>query len=173
MAATLIALRIISAIAAEITVLQAEEAGLAPTQASMTTSSLVTPTTSGLHDVTFLVSSQCGGRPSGWTISKWGVTFGNATKIYPLNADLSQIRSESGDFVLGGTDLTSSITFAVPDGTYPFQLYPNASERGAQCPFELIIGPSTEDQLARRTAGVIDVSGFDLEFCLSYPAVVA
>jgi hypothetical protein len=93
MTAMLTALGIVLAIAAEITVLQAEEASLGPTQVSITISNLPTSTTSGLHNVTFLVSSQCGGRPSGWTISEWGVTFSNATKTYPLNANQSQIRS--------------------------------------------------------------------------------
>jgi len=164
-------LAIILAIAAEITVLQAEEASLAPTQVSMTTSSLPTSTTSGLHDVTFLVSSQCGGRSSGWAISEWGVTFDNATKTYPLNAALSQI--QSGRFeLLPGANESSSITFAVPDGRYSYQLYPNASA-SSEGPLEVVAGPSSGNQQARGATGVVTVSGFDLEFCLSYPAIVA
>jgi FlaG/FlaF family flagellin (archaellin) len=169
--ATLVALAIVLAIAAEITALQAEETSLAPAQVPTTTSTRVTSTTSGLHDITFLVSSQCGGRPSGWTINEWAVTLGNATKTYPLNTTLSQIQS-GGPPTLGGTDLASSITFAVPNGTYSFQLYPNGSEYGAQGPLEVISAPSGEEE-ARGATGVITVSGFDLEFCLSYPAIVA
>lgn len=170
MTVVLTTLGIVLAIAAEIAVLQAEEASLAPTQVSMTSSSLVTPTTSGLHNVTFLVSSQCGVRPSGWAISQWGVSFGNATKTYPLNASLSQI--QLGRFELfPGANESSSITFAVPDGSYSFQLYPNAS-RNSEGPLEVVASPSGEEQ-ARGAAGVITVSGFDLEFCLSYPAIIA
>jgi hypothetical protein len=169
MTAILTTLGIILAIAAEITVLQAEETSLAPNQVSVTTSDLVTPTTSGLHDVTFLVSSQCGGR-SGWAISQWGVSFDNGTKTYPLNSTLSQI--QLGRFeLLPGANESSSITFAVPDGVYSYQLYPNASGN-SEGPLEVFASPSGEEQ-ASGAAGVITVSGFDLEFCLSYPAIVA
>lgn len=167
MTATLTTLGIVLAIAAEITVLQIEEKSLAQTQVSTTTSSLATSTTSGLHDVIFLVSGQCTPQTSGWTISEWGVTLGNTTKTYPLNATLSQIQSRS--FVLGGNQ--SSITFAVPNGTYSYELYPNASE-ASQGPLEVVASPPGEEQ-AKGATGVITVSGFDLEFCLSYPAVVA
>jgi hypothetical protein len=164
-------LGIVLAIAAEITVLQAEEANLPSAQVSMTTSSPVTSTSSGLHDVTFLVSSQCGGRPSGWAISEWGITFGNATKTYPLNATLPQI--QSGRFeLLPGANESSSITFAVPDGSYSYQLYPNASA-SSEGPLEVVAGPIYGDQQVSGPTGVIAVSGFDLEFCLSYPAIVA
>jgi hypothetical protein len=171
MTSMLTTLAIILAIGAEIAVLQAEEASLAPMQVSTTTSSLATSTTSGLHEVTFLVSSQCGGRPSGWAISEWGVTFDNATKTYPLNATLSQI--QSGRFeLLPGTNESSSITFAVPDGSYSYRLYPNASA-SSEGPLEVVGDPIYGDQQVTGAAGVITVSGFDLEFCLSYPAVVA
>ena len=164
-------LAIILAIAAEITVLQAEESSLAPTHVSITTSSLPTSTTSGLHDVTFLVSSQCGGRPSGWAISEWGITFDNVTKTYPLNANLSQI--QSGRFeLLPRANESSSLTFAVPDGRYSYQLYPNASA-SSEGPLEVFAGPSYGDQQVTGPTGFITVSGFDMEFCLSYPAVVA
>jgi hypothetical protein len=172
MTAMLTAVGIILAIAAEITVLQAEETSLAPTQASTTTSSLVTPTTSGLHDVTFLESGECGGRPAGWAISEWGVTLGNTTKTYPLDANFSQIQL-GGFELLYGNQSSSSLTFAVPDGTYSFQLYPNASQPGVKGPLEVVTGPSSEDLQVREASGVITVSGFDLELCLSYPAIVA
>jgi len=169
MMALLTTLAIVLAIAAEITVLQAEEASLAPTRVSMTTSSLATSTTSGLYDITFLESGQCGTR-LGWAISEWGVTFDNMTKTYPLNVTLSQIQSGSSE-VLGGNQ-SSSITFAVPDGRYSFQLYPNASA-SSEGPLEVFAGPSYGDQQVTGPTGFITVSGFDMEFCLSYPAVVA
>jgi hypothetical protein len=171
MTAMLTTLGIVLAIAAEITVLQAEEANLAPAHVSITTSNPSTSTTSGPYNVTFLVSSQCGGRPSGWAISEWGVTFGNATKTYPLNTTLSQI--QSGRFELfPGANESSSITFAVPDGSYSYQLYPNASA-SFEGPLEVVTGPIYGDQQVSGATGVITVSGFDLEFCLSYPAIVA
>jgi hypothetical protein len=89
--ATFTIMAVILAIVAEITVLQAEETSVAHIQASTTTSSLFTPTTLGPYNVTFSLSSQCEGRPTGWDISQWGVTFDNATKTYPLDANLSQI----------------------------------------------------------------------------------
>jgi len=164
-------LGIVLAIAAEITVLQAEETSLAPTRVSTTTSSLVTSTISRLYNVTFLVSDQCVSPSSGWTISEWGVTFGNATKTYPLNATLSQI--QSGSFYLDGPNQSSSITFAVPDGRYSYQLYPNASGVMGGGPLEVFAGQSPGDQQVGRATGVITVNGIDLEFCLSYPAVVS
>jgi len=169
MTATLTTLGIILAIAAEITVLQAEEANLPPTHVSMTTSSLVTYTASGLHDITFLQSDQCGTRV-GWAISEWGVTFDNMTKTYPLNATLSQI--QSGKFEVLGGNQSSSLTFAVPDGRYSYQLYPNASG-GSQGPLEVFADPIYGDHEVSGPMGFITVSGFDMEFCLSYPAIVA
>lgn len=164
-------LAIILAIVGEITVLQAEETNLAHIQVSTmpsTTTSIPSTSSTSLHNVTFVVSSQCGGRPSGWAISKWGVTFDNVTKTYPSDANLSLI--QQGDFALGVSN-QSSITFAVPDGNYSYQLYPNASG-ASDGPLEVSAGPLSEYQ-ARGASGVITVNGFNLEFCLSYPAIVA
>jgi hypothetical protein len=149
-------------IAAEITVLQAEETALAPAQLSTTAPSLFTSTTPGLYNVTFVLSSQCGGRPAGWDISQWGVTLGNMTKTYPLNANMSQIKS--GDFSLFGSNQSaSSIAFAVPDGEYTYQLYPSS--------LEVLAGPP--DQQVSGATGVIRVAGSNAEFCLADITVVA
>ena len=169
MTAMLITLGVILAIAAEITLLQAEEASLASTRVSTTISNLVTSTTSPLYNVTFVVSGDCGGRPAGWAISEWGVTFGNATETYPLNVTLSQIQSRS--FELLGDDQSSSITFAVPDGRYSYQLYPNSS-RNEQGPLEVLAGPSFGGVQVSGATGFVIVSGFDLQLCAAYPAVV-
>lgn len=171
MTAALITMGVLLAMAVEFTFLQAEETNLASNQPT-TVSTLTTSWNTGPHNVTFVESGSCGpgGRPSGWAISEWGVTFDNVTKTYPSNASLSQI--QQGHFTLYfDSNQSSSITFAVPDGSYSYQLYPDVSG-ASNGPLEVSGAPPSEFQ-AQGPSGDIIVSGFDLEFCLTYPAVVA
>jgi hypothetical protein len=170
MTVTLVTLGVILAIVAEITLLQAQSTSLARIQVSTTTSTLAIHTTSGLHNVTFVDLGQCGVGAEGWAISKWGVTFDNTTRTDPPDANFSQIQSRDFALYLLPNE-SSSITFAVPDGSYSYQLYPNASQ-DQQGPLEVLTGPPSEYR-AHGATGVITVSGTNLEFCLGYPAVVA
>lgn len=159
---------VLLAVAAEITVLHAEETNLASSQ--LTT--VRTPSSNtGPYTVTFSETGSCGpGRPLGWAISEWGVTFDNITKTYPSNANLSQIQ-QSRFTLLFDSNQSSSITFVVPDGSYSYELYPNAPN-GSNGPLEVSAAPSSEPYV-RGPTGNVTVNGFDLEFCLTYPAVVA
>lgn len=162
MTAALTTIAIILAVAAEVTVMQAEETSLAHIQTSTTTPRSFTPATGGPYNVTFSLSSQCWGRAVGWGISQWGVTFANVTKTYPLNANVSQI--ESGVFSLFVSNQSaSSITFTVPDGEYTYRLFPNS--------LEVFTGPA--NQQVRGATGVIGVTGSNVEFCVADEAVVA
>ena len=72
----------------------------------------------GTYTVTFLDGPACG---NGYYFTEWGVQLGNQALIEPSNLTISQIPVNGYSY--GKFNLTT-ITFLVPDGVYPFTLYP-------------------------------------------------
>jgi hypothetical protein len=73
-----------------------------------------------LFNVTFYEAAACGG--SGY-LTEWGVMLGNRTMTEPTNITLSDI-PEDGSGRVNTSFNSTTITFAVPSGVYPFTLYP-------------------------------------------------
>jgi hypothetical protein len=73
----------------------------------------------GQYEVTFLEGAACGNEH----FTEWGVQLGSLTITEPSNVTISKI-PENGYTMDGKFNLTT-MTFLVPDGVYPFTLYPN------------------------------------------------
>jgi hypothetical protein len=85
----------------------------------------------GTYNVTFLEGTACGNGH----FTEWGVQLGSLITTEPSNVAVSQI-SENGYSMDDKFNLTT-ITFSVPDGVYPFTLYPNFLHVGSPDGWEM------------------------------------
>jgi hypothetical protein len=106
----------------------------------------------GLHYVTFYDSGPCGANStSGTHFTEWGVQLGNRTRTEPANITLSEI-PEDGSYSADSSFKMTRIVFLVPNGTYPFTLYPTALMRVGAANGTLLAGPT----------GVVTVTNSDV-----------